>query len=403
MAKRKFSLLWLVLAVALPGALAALPLVTQDASSQGLVELEGLDGTTRAVPLEGFSLAGLDEQSARVRFRTEREPEPGKGGFVLQLLNGDRVRGDALAGGEESLRIEIVGGTKLDFRIDSFRALFSGELLGREAELPAPESGDRLWRKVGSGFDRIDGFLVGFSASGLSFEGQLGEREYPWAEVAALWVESLGAPPSQAAPEGARVAVDLADGSRLRALFAGISDGQVGLKTADGADVMLPIDAVLELNLDDRRLSFVSALPFESLTSGGLFGDEFGMQYPPRRDLSVLGGPLVVRGQHYAHGLGVHSPSRLALDWSQGGYLRGFVALDDSAQRTATGGSVIFRIRLDGKLAFESSELSSKAAPVELPGLELAGKRRIELEVDPASDSVIGDRADWLDLRITAE
>jgi len=110
---------------------------------------------------------------------------------------------------------------------------------------------------------------------------------------------------------------------------------------------------------------------------------------------------LSANGKRFAHGIGVHAPSRLAFDWSAGGTLRGAVAVDDSVRRTAAKGSVRFRIYLDGELAFESAELSSVGAAVELPGLSLAGKRRVELEVDAASDSVMGDRANWLDLRIT--
>jgi len=62
---------------------------------------------------------------------------------------------------------------------------------------------------------------------------------------------------------------------------------------------------------------------------------------------------------------------------------------------------VRFRIYLDGELAYESTELTSKGTALELPALSLEGKQRIEFEVDPASNSVMGDRANWLDLRIT--
>jgi len=403
MLKRKFMCTALVLGALFLGVLASLPLVAQEPAKGPFVVLESLDGVVRQVKLEGFSLARMDTDVARVHFPSVSTAPARDSGFVLELLNGDRVRGEALYGGEESLRLQIVGGAKIDFKIEAFRSLFSLDQLGREAELSAPETGDRLWRKVGTDFDRIDGLLVGFGSDGLLFEGQLGEREYPWGEVAALWIESLGGPSAKVDTAGPRVAVDLVGGSRLRAIFLGVADGAVKLRALDGADITLSLDAVLEIDLDDARLRFVSALPFESLGSSGLFGDEFGMRYPVRRDASVLGGPLMANGVRYAHGLGVHAPSHLALDWAEGGFLRGLVGLDDSARRTATGGSVIFRIRLDGEVAYESAERSSAESPVTLPALDLTGKKRIEFEVDEASGSVMGDRADWLDLRITAE
>ena len=366
------------------------------------VQLEALDGTRRTLGLEGLELPEWSPGSARLLFPTgpssggTRAPD----GFRLELLNGDRVHGRVVGGSQEELRLEVLGKAQVSFPIDRFHSLLSAADLSRAGELGPPETGDRLWRRVGDGYDRIDGLLVGFAKTGLTFEGQLGEREYSWTEVAGLWIEAFASEP---APSGSRprVAVDLADGTRLRGEYLGLSGGRLTLGTGPTVRVDLPLETLLEVDLDGAALRFVSELPFEDVGPGGLFGDEFGMRVPPRRDASVLGGMLSANGKRFAHGIGVPAPSRLAFDWSAGGTLRGAVAVDDSVRRTAAKGSVRFRIYLDGELAFESAELSSVGAAVELPGLSLAGKRRVELEVDAASDSVMGDRANWLDLRIT--
>jgi hypothetical protein len=152
--------------------------------------------------------------------------------------------------------------------------------------------------------------------------------------------------------------------------------------------------------LDDPRLVFLGDLPYESLGPAGLFGDDYGLAWPPRLDRSVGGAVLRVAGRPFARGLGVHAPSRLAFDLPPGGALRGAVGVDDSVLALPAEGSVIFRLHWRGAVVWESPELSSGDAPLELPALDLAAGGRLELEVDPASDSIMGDRADWLGLRI---
>jgi hypothetical protein len=43
------------------------------------------------------------------------------------------------------------------------------------------------------------------------------------------------------------------------------------------------------------------------------------------------------------------------------------------------------------------------AAPLELPALEIAGVKRLELVADDGGDGFSGDRANWLELRVSAE
>lgn len=361
------------------------------------VQIESLDGTWKSQAFEGFSLVALGASAARVRFEASGHSHD-LGDFALELLNGDPVYGDLASGSEESLGLRVVGGALVNFPIESFRSLRAADMLA-ETRLVAPEAGDRLWRRVGSEFDRIDGLLLGFTDAGLTFEGQLGEKAYSWAEVAALWVEPLGPAPKF---EGSQsVSVELLDGSRLRGQFRGLGQGQMRLEVRSDVVIDLPLMSLLEINLDDARLRFVSELPFETLAGNGLFGDGFGLQLEARRDRSVLGGALVTKGVRYGRGIGVHAPSRLGLDWSAGGVLRGTLGIDDSVHKTAAKGSVIFRVFVDGDLIFESAEQTSTKAPLELPAIDLNGKSRIEFEVDAASDSVMGDRANWLDLRIT--
>jgi len=115
-------------------------------------------------------------------------------------------------------------------------------------------------------------------------------------------------------------------------------------------------------------------------------------------DANVLGDPLRAGEKTYRRGVGMHAPSALtfALDGERR-TLRGAVAIDDSARINGAGarGSVVFRVRKDGALAWESPLVRGGDAPLPLPELELGGAHELVLEVDPAGDFA-GDRADWL-------
>ena len=94
----------------------------------------------------------------------------------------------------------------------------------------------------------------------------------------------------------------------------------------------------------------------------------------------------------------MHAPSKLHFalqeDYRE---LVGSCAIDDGALRNPrrARGAVVFRVHLDGELAWESGLVRGGDEPVELPRLQLSGKKELVLEVDP-SGSHAGDRANWL-------
>ncbi|MDF1798050.1 MAG: NPCBM/NEW2 domain-containing protein [Planctomycetota bacterium] len=363
------------------------------------VSIEALDGTRKAIAIDGLELAEMGPKSALLSFLPGPTPAAPEGGFELRLLSGDRVRGEVVGGGEERIDLSLVGGLFASFALEEVSLVLALDDRDRLAQLSPPSEGDRAWRRTGGGFDPLDGFLLGFSPEGVLFEGELGERLIAWSELAALHVEALE-PLSPEPGDATPISVDLVDGSRLRGSFAGITSGALALDRGADEPLSIGLELLVQVALDDPRLVFLGDLAFEDLGPNGLFDDGFGLAWPPRVDRAVGGGPLRVDGRTHARGLGVHAPSRLAFDLPAGGTLRGAVGVDDSVLRLPADGSVIFRVFHAGELVWESEELSSGSPAVELPALELTETGRLELEVDAASNSITGDRANWLDLRI---
>ena len=372
------------------------------------VRLESLDGSRVSVPLLGMEVKTMGASPARMDFFAVKSnravPAPRPGSFELTLHNGDHVLGEIALGSEESLALQLSGGASAEFAIEEIASLYSVGHVQDQSVLPAPESGDRLWRITPGGFDPLDGFLLGFDASGVSMEGDLGERLTPWTEVACLWIEALeGASfaPRTADVEGrSPVAVDLVDGSRLRGYFGGIGEGLLRLERTGRAGLKLALSTITHVAVDDDRQSFLSDRKWTEAGSLSLFGDGFGMRWPALGDKAVSGGRLRAGGREWARGLGVHAPSQLQFGELSGGVLRGAVAVDDSVLGVPAKGSVTFQVILDGKIVWSSPELTSGEAPLALPAIKIGDAKTLELKVDVASDSFMGDRADWLEMRI---
>jgi len=371
--------------------------------------VEDLDGKTSELDPSALPLGDPRQKGAWIvrprDYPAAPEREAGKGIQVrVTLVNGDELRARMIGGEGEVLRLALVGGVVVPFDLASLRSLeFPAQVpVDQRLALGPAKEGDRLYRRAGE-LDAIDGTLEGFEAEGVRFDSVLGARTIPWAEVGALFIESLEA--AEERPQDGRVPVVVsfagAEGGRVRGGLVALERERCRLVLGGETEVALPLFAISELLVADGRLTFVSELvPTAEVGRGAPFGDELGMSWPHRMDRNALGGELRAAGSAHRRGIGMHAPSTLtfALD---GGYraLRGRVAIDDSAlvNPVAARGSVVFRLHADGAVLWESPLVRGGDPPLSIPALDLSEKRELALEVDPAGDFA-GDRADWLEL-----
>ena len=364
------------------------------------VQLESLEGVVREVELDEFKTDDPRELGAQlVRFSGLKQGQPLRG-FIgeFQLASGDRLLANVLDGEAETLELKLLGEVQFSLSIDSLRSVRFAERIpaGWASRLEPASEGDRLYRKTRAGLDRIDGTLVAFSKSGVTFDGALGEQLFEWKEVAALFIEVFEEEESSSLAGEVPVVVDLVDSSRLAGALISLDEDLLKLRF-EGSELELATWSVAEVLVDDGKLQFLSDLTPVRVEEGSPFGDDLGMQWPYRVDRSVTGEPLRVGGEVHRRGLGVHAPSKLT--WNLDGQwtkLRGMVALDDQVRRLPAEGSVIFRILLDGKKAWESGILHGGDSPAPIPAIELKGAAKLTLEVDMATEFHVADRADWI-------
>lgn len=117
--------------------------------------------------------------------------------------------------------------------------------------------------------------------------------------------------------------------------------------------------------------------------------------WPLVENSNVLRGPLTLRGVEYGTGLGVHSRSLVTYSLQPTDReFRATVGIDDCA---GGAGSVRFAVELDGRRVWDSSELTGRSLPVQLPPLKLDGAAKLTLIVDFGAHADVADYANWCD------
>lgn len=160
-----------------------------------------------------------------------------------------------------------------------------------------------------------------------------------------------------------------------------------------GADLTLPWGAIARVELASGRVEFVSSLKPAAVESRGTFGHV----WPWRADQSLAGGPLTIGPRRFARGLAVHSRCRLSYDLAER-YDR-FGATIGLEHGVPPSASAVFRVVADERTAFDSGPVRAADAPRDIL-VDIAGARRIVLEVDYGEGLDIGDRAIWGQARL---
>ena len=112
---------------------------------------------------------------------------------------------------------------------------------------------------------------------------------------------------------------------------------------------------------------------------------------------SIEGKPMRVAGKHYQWGLGTHAPGKMIFPLN--GKRHTFTAEVGVDDEGPDSGSVIFKVLLDGKLAFDSGIMRHGQSAKSI-NLDITSIKELQLEVTDAGDGVRGDHADWANAAI---
>lgn len=242
---------------------------------------------------------------------------------------------------------------------------------------------------------KVPGTLVGLDAEKLRFDYRGQVRQINRSRVMGLVLRS--ADRAYTAPEGYHQSLHLKSGQSFPGRLVGIDERSVsfeltGAAGADGASgVTLPRSDVFMVRNELGRVLDVTAIEPTAVEEVPYFDHVI-----PYRVGEAFDGRAIelYDGKEYAHGISVHSRSRLhyRLD---GGYVR-FEAGVGLLKPGGRLGSVTVRVLGDGKVLWEREDVTPADGRVAVEA-DLTGVDRMILEVDFGQGQNVGDRAAWVD------
>jgi hypothetical protein len=238
--------------------------------------------------------------------------------------------------------------------------------------------------------DQLTGMVESLTEKTLVFRAAVGEVKI---EVSRLMALALNPSLRKAAKEdGLRAWVGLTDGGRLLAGSLTLKDDELTATTLAG-----------RLTTPARYLAAVQPLGGKAVYLSDLTPADYrhvpflDLTWPWRADRAVTGAWPRAGGRLWLKGLGVHSTAKLSYALRDE-YQRfeAFCAIDDS---TAGGGSVRFRVYVDGREVFTSPIIRGRDKPVPV-SVDVTGGKMLDLVVDFADRGDTLDHALWLEARI---
>jgi len=369
-----------------------------------------------AVPADGepfaARLAAVDPQW-QVTFQTEKGDRtlPAAGlawwghcadlgrGPVVVLADGGLLAADVPAADAQQVAVDsaLFGTLKLP------RALVSGvvfqppaERLGRDRLIDRlAQASGQSDRAILTNGDELVGTMESIQEGKLRFHSGTGPIELQTRRVAAVLCHPALRPSPEKKPDvkGLAAFAGFRDGSRLRATELIVSGESLKLTGLGGLSLSGPAKELVFFQPLGAQVAYLSDLSPESYRHVPFLS----LSWPYRVDRSVSGGMLRSAGRVYLKGLGMHSASRLTYVLAEP-YRRfqAELAVDDE---TEGGGSVGFRVFVDGQVKYTSPAVRGGQSPLPV-SVDIAGAKRLDLVVDFAERADELDHADWLNARL---
>ncbi len=250
---------------------------------------------------------------------------------------------------------------------------------------------DVLYLKNG---DRIEGTLVS-PTRGATYTMNLGERsvETPHDQLAVLAVNTE----LQAQPRTKKTFAHVVTTTGARLHFGNLrlelKDNMFVGKTVFGATMKLPLANLAALSLRQGQAVYLSDLVPKSYE----FTPFTNINWPLVRDADVNGRQLLVDGQYYDKGLGMHARSRVA--YALDGAYEMFEARVGVASEGAKAGEARVSIELDGRAVINRQQLTGGESGLSVR-LDVRQARVMTLFVDFGNFGDVQARVNWADARI---
>lgn len=393
------------------GLVLLMPALAQDAVSFALHCIDGrsasgaltigTDGAVRLTPAQGDAIAVTLADVLSIE-AVDPAPDAVRAPMYAWLRSGTRFPATAIdgaaagAGKPAVVRFTIPSGATMDVPLSMVAALRCREVEPKTfaQDREAPELNQDFLFVVKEGKPQRFSVAVESIHDGkLHFE--LGGESYDFAltgddsTAAVVFGKNTGfAPDRQGKP---RISMTLAGGEVLdgRLLEFGAN---VRLKIDEGAEVSVAAAKVRRLDVVSEKLTWLS-----KLTPKAEQTPAFDRVWPWTLDRSPMGPGIQLGGKTYARGLVLVPKTRLTFEL--GGKYDVFEATIGIDERGGPQAHAIFRVLVDGKVAFDSGPIQrdTQAKPVRV---ELAKCQSLAIEADFGKNFDLGDLCAFADARL---
>lgn len=324
---------------------------------------------------------------------------PGTPGVIVYGRDKSVLRGELVSLDDETISLKTAWAGELKLALTDVRGFVSptvGTAADRQkfdTRLADPLADDAaliLGRE--KEVSQVAGVAHGVSEGKLRFAFEGEERSI---NVARLVGVVYAKRPRQAGNAKPYQVAHLVSGDSLAGVWRDVNEERLEFETSAGK-VTLPRAVVAKVIFRNGKVTYLSDLDPIGVEETPYFGRL--MSY--RRDQSLDGGPLKLKGKTYAKGLAVHSRSLLtyALDGEFESF-KATVGFDESSQGR---GRVACRVLGDGRELFAELDLAAAAEPRAID-VSLKGVKQLTLEVDYGADEDTLDRVLWADGRLFRE
>lgn len=324
-------------------------------------------------------------------------PEPGQQTVIALLDSGllvadvitidkDRLTAESETLGEVQLPLDVLAG--IIFR-PPWELMRRDSLL--ERVLSAREESDRLLLRNG---DELNGLLESLEHGKLKLRTAVGFLDFKTEDAIAI-VFNPALRRKLDKGKQFQMWAGLTDGSRLLAERLMLNEERMTVETLGQRLTGRPQGLVFLQPMSGDRVVYLSDLQPDEYRHTPLLE----LSRPYQRDRNVAGGLLRCGKKLYLKGLGVHAAARLvyALSKTNAKRFEALIGIDDS---TDGGGSVQFRVLVDGQEKYASPTVRGGEPPLPV-SVDVSGGKRLELLVDYGEQGDVLDRADWLEARLT--
>jgi hypothetical protein len=373
-----------MLAVAAAFALAEDILTSSGTEAGQIEEITGGDAGVVKVGGKEVSLSDV------IRLDFGNQKAKTKAGFLVVMINKDRIVGNFVGGDKDGVIIETRSIGKRKVSINNLLAAFNlanvRESAFIEEKVVLHSASDIVFLTEDQETEGIIKKITDKDVT-IKVEG-LGEITLSYDKVRGIKLEPLNEPEEI---KGIKATVYLVDGTKLTGKLLGYKKGKLQFEWF-GIRTELAKKDIMTVYFSGGKFTHLSDIEPASVKESPFF-DKFLYHYQLDHSL-VKKQTISIRKKKFYKGVSVHSKTELTytLDGKYGKFIS-TMGIDDEAKGK---GDVVFVIWGDGKELFRSKNITGKSKP-EMVDVSVEGVKELKLVVEFGEAMDTMDRAVWAD------